>query len=470
MRDWDLWIVRADLRLLLVRGQFDLIASFQSDEKIRNEPDVRRTVDFYRGVALLHGEAARATDAVTLFDRLTREVPSEPAFAANLFAARVRALIADIQTPASVGVELRERIARTLRDGEAIMSALPAEGRARVEPNYQANRMHLLAALGDWGSVLTIYQGLETRLRTDPILGGYAVRALHMRGDDGLARQLLDQLDTRAENARFLDPVRKELEGAATRLSSPPTIDDVEDAQRIRQHLNELARRAPTVQARVWGKSPHRPLQLVIADEIIDLCGQLPDLVRSLARPANKEPGEDRVTEILVRLARQRFHRLGWTVHFQDPGGYTGKDPGTGRGGVGELDVRIVAGDRTISIAEAVRVWPTSENDMREHFEKLFGYAREDTPVLFMLLWSFADDASTMIDVHRRAIATPPVKFARGRSRLNELQGGDGVQVLDADEHEGGHLVVHLLVDFKEAARRNVAKTARARRPPKARV
>jgi hypothetical protein len=84
-------------------------------------------------------------------------------------------------------------------------------------------------------------------------------------------------------------------------------------------------------------------------------------------------------------------------------------------------------------------------------------YARDQTRVLFLLLWSFADDTNKMKEVHARAIASPPADYQRGLNRSLELRDREGVMILAADEHNGGHLVVHLLVVETITTKRGIA-------------
>jgi hypothetical protein len=193
--------------------------------------------------------------------------------------------------------------------------------------------------------------------------------------------------------------------------------------------------------------------------EMREACSQIRDLAPFVRIPEDKLPQEDVVTKLLCALLIARFRRLDWSLHLQDPGGHTGGIK------VGERDLTIKKGGIDLAVFEAVLVKSVETTELRNHFQKLFGYGVCE--LKFLVVWSFASHPDAVLRYIERMVEDEaPKEFAYQRKRQIQLSPGDSMLpgIISFHRRHGGTVkVVHLVVDLRQEAERNAATLARKR-------
>jgi hypothetical protein len=218
-------------------------------------------------------------------------------------------------------------------------------------------------------------------------------------------------------------------------------------------------------QARAWWGAE---IGEAVTNAVLEGCRALGDIAPALALPQEgKAHEEDRVTMLLAELLRQRVLKLRWKVSSQEPGGYTEKDPSTGRGGIGEVDLKIQTGSTHVAVGEAVISHGFDAADLRRHFKKLFGYTAAGTPVMFLLIWNYGPAPASVWARYLQDIASKESPCDHELRSWVVPGVGPSSHVWHAvSEHahpdSGTCRVAHILVDLHQVARRQAAATARA--------
>jgi hypothetical protein len=446
IHDWLRWETEARFRIDLTRKRFDEIVAAPLPVGGDQDYEVRRTYDFYRGVAMLHLTPPMAQEAVSLYERLTRDWPEQPVYAANLFAARTQLLTREVGD-AGPTQEQDDALRDLLLVGEVLMSRFTLEQRSLVEQTYQVNRLYLFNRLRDWKSLLASYQLLPTSLQKSPELAAHAATALESAGQPELAAVL------RADTGGTTDI-------AAESLGN--TYADEVEATRLA--ILRVVQFSMTDQAKAWWG---RDLALGIEETILDACCALTDIAPVLARRNGRPPEEDRITKLLVELLRQRLHKLGWQVSSQEHGGYTAKNPTEGKGGIGERDLEIRVGSAHVVVGEALISEGFDANNFTVHLGKLFGYAPAGIPVVALLIWSFGSDPNATWNRYVEEIVKERAPAGHGFVSWIVPATGPISHVWHAiSEHahpdSGKCRVIHVLADFEQNSSKLAAKSARA--------
>jgi hypothetical protein len=446
IHDWARWEVGARQRVRFARRRFEEAANEPLPVWAANDIDAQHSNDFFRGVAMLHLDPPRPDDAAKIYEALLRDAPHQPSYAVNLFAARTRLLTAgpDDQplTP-----EEDDALRELLVFGESLLAGFSAEQRAAVEQTYQVNRLYLFHRLRDWPAMLSAYQTLPSALQKSPDLASYAASALESSGQPFLAAAL--RVDTGAEGGEMAVP------------HGTGQPDRVEAARLAILRIPEFAMHE---QALAWWD---KELADAVVDAVLDACRALTDIAPALAVPKESEAHEeDRVTKLLAELLRQRLLKLHWQVSSQEHGGYTDKDPSSGRGGIGELDLEIRAGSAHVAVGEAVIARQFERGDLTRHVRKLFGYAPSGTPVVFLLIWSYATDPGSVWKRYHEDVAAKEAPAGREfRSWVAPPEGPTSHVWHAVSEHahpdSGTCRVGHMLVDLQQTARKSAAVAAR---------
>jgi hypothetical protein len=444
LEGWARWEVRARQRILLERKCFAEAADARVPDWARGDPDAERANDFLRGVAMLRMDPPRCREAVEIYERLLEEQPQCAAYAVNLFAARTHELTSG-REGSEVSADEVDALRDLLADGERLMQAFPAVQRETVEQTYQVNRLSVLHRLGDWPSLLATYQMLSPAVQKDGALASYAARALESSGQPSLAAALRADL------------------GAAPRVT-PIGVTAVDAAAAARAVIQQMPALAPSEQARAWWGLE---LPDAVVGGVVAVCKSLGALAPALAQPTNGAPHEeDRITWLFAELLRQRFLKLEWHVTTQDPGGYTDKDPASGRGGIGKVDLRICRSETVIGVAEAVLLRSFDRAALEEHYQRLFGYAAAGVPAMVVLIWCYAREPGPIWKQYMEEVVpgAAPAAHRLLPGRMSPVGPDSGVW-WTATEHEhpdtGRCRVCHVLVDLSNAAMRVAARDAR---------
>jgi len=447
---WERWEVAAIQRIRLARGEFEVAANAEVPEWAKNDFEAERTNNFFRGVALLRTDPPRCEEAAAIYQQLVLDAPQRPAYAVNLFAARTQLATQgrdDVEPAPDEDDDLRALLA----DGESLLSAFSAEQRAAVEQTYQVNRLYIFHRLHDWSSLLEAYQSLPKPLQSDPTLASYAARAFERRDQPALGQALLADLGL-----------------AHQEPAAPPAGTERLDSTRAAyQTILELPRLTPVEQGKIWwGK----PLPEGLTDAVVEVCMALAGIAPALAVPTKGSSGtriheEDRVTKLIAELLRQQLARLGWSVHSQEHGGYTAKDPSEGRAGIGEIDLEVRSGSDRIIVGEAVLVQSFKSAYIKKHYQKLFGYAPSGT-LLVAMIWSYSQNPGDVWQRYLREIVekeAPPQFEFLGWLLPETGPFSDVWHAVSEHSHPvtGKCRVVHTLADLQQHAQRSVGASAR---------
>jgi hypothetical protein len=444
---WARWEVGARQRIRLARKQFEEAARAALPEWAQGDAEAQNANDFFRGVALLCANPPRSEEAVSIYERLVGRAPQYPSYAVNLFAARTQHLThgrGDAEPTPREDDDLRDLLA----NGESLMSGFTVEQRASVEQTYQANRLYIFHRLRDWSSLFTAYQALPTPLKKDPTLASYAARALESSGQKSLAAALradlgaFHELPTGPQGTDRLNPV----EAARNAILGVPELPMQDQGQAW------------------WGMEIGEAVTITV----VDTCTALAGIAPALAQPSNgAPPEEDRVTDLLAALLRQRVLKLGWQVNLREPGGFTAKDPALGRGGRGEVDLAIRSRSAYVAVGEAILVRSGFDcSKLKEHFQRLFGYAPAGVPIMLFLIWSYGSDPASVWKRYCKEVAETEAPVAHEFRKWILPSTGPNSDVWYAmSEHAHPNSVscriAHVLVDLRQESRRCIGASSR---------
>jgi len=438
---WARWEVGARQRIQLARKQFEEAARAALPEWAQGDAEAQNANDFFRGVALLCTNPPRSEEAVSIYERLVGRAPQYPSYAVNLFAARTQHLThgrGDAEPTPREDDDLRDLLA----NGESLMSGFTVEQRASVEQTYQANRLYIFHRLRDWSSLFTAYQALPTPLKKDPTLASYAARALESSGQKSLAAALRADLGATQESPTV-----------------PQGTDRSNPVEAVRQAILRVPEFPMQDQGQAWwGKD----IRDAVTAAAVDTCRALADIAPALAQPKNGDPHEeDRVTKLLAELLRQRVLKLRWQVSSQEHGGYTARDPSTGRGGIGEIDLEIRAGAAHVAVGEAYLALCFDSTKLKEHFWRLFKYAPAGVPIMLFLIWSYGPDPEKIWKRYCGEIAETGAPAEHEFRRWISPSAGpisDVWHAVSEYAHPGSVIcrIAHVLVDLRHETRRGI--------------
>jgi hypothetical protein len=446
---WAAWEVGARQRIRLRRQGSSAALDEPFPDWAKGDHNAQHTWRFFLGIACLQQKPPEAQRAVEIFQALVREKPDDFSSNINLFAARTAALAASspdgpVAAPSPADMEA---IRRLLDDGEGMMAGFPPEVRRELDATYQVNRLYLFHRIGDWSGLLSSYDKLPRQLQRDATLLSFASRAWTESGQPRLAKALEEEVGS-------LRALKQPATGAAAFSEANPV-------EVIRSSLQTLQEVSVRDQARAWwGKE----IEDGVLAAFVDGCRRLAGMAEVLASPASSADGrvrkveENRITRLLLQLLRQRLLKLGWEVHGQAEGGFTSRDPGSGRGGVAERDLEVVRGGEDIAIAEALIFTNSEWAKLQEHYRRLFSEVRPGTPLLVLLIWCYHEDPAEVWRRHRQEVMPLGPRFQEGPIDDTVTTGVWSAVTKHHDPATGRiQVVAHLLVDLRQQA----ARTAR---------
>jgi len=173
------------------------------------------------------------------------------------------------------------------------------------------------------------------------------------------------------------------------------------------------------------------------------------------------------VTDLLAALLRQRVLKLGWQVNLREPGGFTAKDPALGRGGRGEVDLAIRSRSAHVAVGEAILVRSGFDcSKLKEHFQRLFGYAPAGVPIMLFLIWSYGSDPASVWKRYCKEVAETEAPVAHEFRKWILPSTGPNSDVWYAmSEHAHPNSVscriAHVLVDLRQESRRCIGASWR---------
>lgn len=449
--DRSRWRFVASLRLDLGKERFDRILETRAPADLARagDDDPQFVLDFYQALAELIRPDGCLDAAEQGFARLSERFPNVRAYAENLHATRIRRLIGDDES-FPVGAEKHNLVASLFAEGEASIRRFESKDRGS-NVVYAGNRAILLMALGQFERVVTDLGSDEVLLWTSDKLVGLFIRALSKLGRSGEAAALLGRATDEFGVTKELADARLEMHGGSGPLRPGENRRCLGPAD-IREALGELLLCSAEEQAAV-AKKPS--VSQLTTDIIAQGCARVSELIPTIQLKLGKDdvPWEEAINLLLTRLLEPIVQPLGWSVHAEDPGGFT-----TGSKW-GSRDLAIKKNNSLLAVFEAQRVRDgcSFETDIAAHIRQLLRKTSySDLGV--HLLWSFAKDPAKVLDSTKRVV-----------EQLQEGSGTLGFQKLGIDPVITGPLgfasvlrgsstvpfrVIHLVIDMKQGAQR----------------
>lgn len=138
----------------------------------------------------------------------------------------------------------------------------------------------------------------------------------------------------------------------------------------------------------------------LINDKVEDILNIIVRDLKSLQEKNRAvKPDEDKYSLILVELLRRTLRPYNLFPHAQEPAGKTkkGYDDQVIRGGMGELDIRIVDNNNELMhILEAFILKSLNTTVIKEHLDKIFDYDLNGLPFNVIIIYSKTNDFSSL--------------------------------------------------------------------------
>jgi hypothetical protein len=453
---WGQWAIGIRLRLLFARERYEDIRQFELPAQLSQDHQVQTTLRFYQGIALLQAKTVDgAQSAVGIFEQLHSREPYVQAYSVNLFAAHAAEALYRTPDVGELNSDQRRLVEAALRAGESLWREMGDVASLNTRASFGISRCLLLARLGLWDAVLAEYHAIPTSHRGGEMLQRMVINAFELTGGAELAEQ---------------HRKRSSLNSAA--VSSPYALQ-TDEVTSIRNAICVLPSLVPAIQAQVYNHTLHRLVISQVNKALLQLRKLSPTLRAGWTEAAKDtteatSEEENRITDHFVELLTARVQHLGWTVHDQCRGGYTGLKSGSQKGGVGSRDVCLKSGEFTLAIMEAVNVRPSfNTTELRKHFQKLIPYASESVNLFVMLLWGFHGEPDVSWDKYMGLItngeswlANFPLAGQRGSK--HPMSSADLPFHMTIHGGVGGpHHIVHFYVDLAQVKKREAAAAAR---------
>ncbi|MBV8979162.1 MAG: hypothetical protein JOZ13_17460 [Alphaproteobacteria bacterium] len=358
--------LQATLRLNLLRNDTLAIAGIQlpSDLTPAERGEAEELVRFYVALSALSDPNGDLIASEAALRGLHERHPQVPAYAINLFAARISILLGSNMFGTVRGDD-------AIRAREILAGADGAFLRIRSISMFDSevitcNKALLLLAMDQPQSALDVLNATPIRRLADRH-AAYSAVAMTRQDRTGEAIAVLNRAREEFGDSKVLQVARAFIEnGFAPQLRADVVgIDD--PIQRIKAAFADFFRMDAVRQAEVV-HSPSEPdaFRRFIVDQMRSATGSLSRLVPMMKSKA-MELHEDDLTVLARELLVSRLSFFGWSVADQSKGGFTAK------GNFGEPDMKLQRDGSILAIYEAV-VCPTTDTNLTMHLQKLLGY------------------------------------------------------------------------------------------------
>lgn len=441
-------VLRAELRMLLLREDWDAITSHPLPEGI-NEATRREANDvllFYRGVAELKKEPPNPTASESIFLQLTERDRKVPAYALNLFASRVQRLLST-DGFATLSGEPLTLARRYLIEAERDVRSLVANSPSNLK-SFESNRIMLLLATGQHREALQAAMAIR-ETEVDAHIEGFRALSLARTGSRREALAALTDAEGVFGRTDFLSAIRANIENHRPYLTAPSLAIDDDPVPGIRQAFDVFTRLGHVEQAEVL-QSRGR-LDLYLQEEVRGACASVVALA-----PMMKGLGllgkEDDISGVLKQLLRSRLLLTQWSVEDQSRGGFSRT------GGVGERDILVSKGTLTLAVAEALLVDSVETVNLTSHFQKLLGY--DTCRIFFHITYVRRGSCARIVSHLKTTCRMPPGGITFVNSE--DLPDADSAPVGFGARYEidsRAALVVFLVLDLSQPIQRAAAQS-----------
>lgn len=453
--------LRIDLRLKLLRGDWSGIATAEPSADLVGQPRDAAIdlINFFKGLAALSDPEGNREGAENFFAALHSKHPYVAAYAVNLFAARISALLgsdgfAELRGPN------RARGRKILADAEQAALQLRDMSDSELEI-MNCNKGILLLALGRPERAYDVLASRGSGIRLRDSGAAVAAVALSRMARVREALAVLDDAERAIGETKSLREAREYVKTGKQFAAFVGMATDDRPILRIKAALFDLFQLDHHRRAEVLFEASE-PFELLMTEHVRTAAESVTSLV-SLTKFAKAELYENEITA-LVRIALAASVRfLGWTVPYLSPGGYSE------RGNTGERDLVIEKGGSTIAVIEAIvcrnpMTHRSMQDDLTRHFRKLLGYS--SCAFFVYLVYSYVDDPSIVLG-HIKPMAeqnAPPSFLYASSKDIPLTDSGPTGFVSEYRGALGSAKVLFLVLDMRQYAQEEAARTAGARK------
>jgi hypothetical protein len=472
---WEEWAYRERLRAHFISGNHEAILSNFADPGDSNEK--KKSLLFYQALSYLDiNDEIHLRKALTMFKELHARDPLIPSYAVNWLATCVRLYhLLNKNGDAETKSKLDEIGRETIQVLELIDSSYTEEQIENAWPNIVTNRLYFYYLSGDTDDFWNFYYGLSEQMRLSLPNAKYAVRLYMDQGDWGSATELLRQMKECHGDFEEYNELLNNIQTHNNQNLPVPSpeiyVELLQKWKTISSAIANLKMLRPEEQVKAFTNRSDMSLQKFLLDTILDVCRNVIEYSPNLTPSTNQPAEEDRYTELLASLLRQRLLPLGWEVHTQSRGGYT-KEISGARGGIGERDLVIRSNSgNNLMVVEALVLKNGNRANILRHIEKPFAYDTTNCNFHVLLSYGFTEKADSVWDTYKQlAINRKDGDFsviAHGDlSSLFKEVDEQGIRAFYTENNtdiEGQTaIVIHIFADILHAKMRKIADTARA--------
>jgi hypothetical protein len=446
---------RSELRLAFLREDWDSVmrAVVPQDMSLGDQEEARNTVLFFQGASHIVREEGNPTYAEQIFGTLYRRKPTEPAYAHNLFAARVQGAVGKDMFGRLHGDALK-RANQVLTDAAAMETSFQLA--APESDGYVTNKAALLLAANRSIEAEQLLRPIFVARINERVAALSAVALVRMgRSREGL--ETLDWAEAKLGASELLTQTRSYLyDGGFVAMRAEVSGDD-NPLPRIKEAIGDMLRLNPFEQAQVWRGNPSA-FNTFVVEQVRSAAASVVSLVATM-RHVEIDSCEDDISALVRELLSSRLAFVGWAVPDQSKGGFTEK------GNPAERDLLIKKDSSELVSIEAVvcdrnpgTEW--TKDELKSHFQKLL--ASSSCKLFFHLTYAYKGPISAILrELSKLAQHDAPEGFSYMDSKPVEAadSGPTGLMVRYGTDIGDAH-VVFLVLDLLQDVPRKAAKLA----------
>jgi hypothetical protein len=385
--------LRSAMRLLFARRAWNDIMSMQLPPDLgpMDKENAQDVLQFYKGLTLLVRPDGRAPEAAErIFQTLYQRRPNVTAYAINVIAAKIGALLPDDMFSRLKGARARHA-RQILAETNALANSAAAIGCSDRE-TLAYNKAILQLALGEPAQALALLQSVSSA-RLDERMQAYRAVALARLGRSEEAVTTLQATEDVLGKTELLEAAWAQIRHGAPFAGSAGVSSNDDPVARIREAYRDLHLLNPIQQAAVVSLD-NDPLTAFVTEQVREAASSIVSLVRVM-KQVKIDTYEDDVTAVIRELLLSRLNFLRWHSPDQSKGGTTAlRNPG-------ERDLMIMRGSTILTVIEAVVCrdpvhWKNVQENLRAHFQKLFAYAT--CRLFFLLTYVYNQDVQSVIN------------------------------------------------------------------------
>lgn len=389
--------LRSTMRLLFARRAWNEIMSAQPSPDFGPvaKDDANEVLQFYKGLTLLvrpdGGRDPRAAEAI--FQALRLRKPNVAAYAVNVVAAQIGALLPDDMFGLLAGAAA-QRAQQVLAESDVLDNSTAPLSRADRE-TLACNQAILRLALGEPGRALMLLPS-TAGTHLDERVQAYRAVALSRLDRPQEAVSALKAAEDSLGRTELLEAAWAHIRDGVPFAGSAGVTSNDDPVARIRDAYRDLHLLDPIQQSAVVSLDTD-PFTAFVVEQVRGAAASVVALVPMMDF-VTLDGCEDDVTALIRELLLSRLDFLRWSAPDQSKGGVTPK------GNPGERDLMIMRGSTILTVIEAVICrnpihWETVQENLKTHFQRLLAYGT--CRLFFHLTYVFGQDIQRVIDTLR---------------------------------------------------------------------